>query len=289
MRENVINEEVSTSDVTCDNSVKLYLQDISKYKVLDVTEERQLAEAASQGDEIAKQTLINSNLRLVVSVAKKFMGRGLSFLDLIQEGNMGLMIAASKFDYTKGFKFSTFATWWIRQAISRAIANNGRTIRVPVHVIEQMNKVKKAESKLAQEYGRLPNVEEIANEMGEDVKTIKWIQKHINDASSLDLQVGDDEDTTVGSLIEDTSSLNPHETLVQNEIQEAIQSALDTLEEREARVLRLRFGLEDGRPHTLEEVGELYGVTRERIRQIEAKAMRKMRHPSRARILREWI
>lgn len=281
--------EVSDTNITCENSVKLYLREMGSIKMLSADEERRLAEAAANGDKHAQEQLIEANLRLVVSIAKKYMGRGLSFLDLIQEGNLGLITAVQKFDYTMGYKFSTYATYWIKQAISRAIANQSRVIRVPVHMIENMTKLKRAEVALMQVYGRMPSNEELAKNLGVKVSFIKEIRSYMADATSLDIQVGDEEDTTIGSFIEDTSNPNPHDLYAQQEVYRVVFEVLKSLDEREAEVLTLRFGLGGKEPKTLEEVGEIYHLTRERIRQIETKALRKLRHPSRAKMLRDLM
>lgn len=280
--------DTSTS-VACANSVKLYLRNIGQINLLTVEQERIIAEKANQGDSYARDQLIEANLRLVVSVAKKYMNRGLSFLDLIQEGNLGLMKAVDKFDSSLGYKFSTYATYWIKQSISRAIANQARTIRVPVHVFEDIGKLRKAENEFTMAMNRTPSDEELAKVMGVKVSTIVEIRSYMADTTSLDIQIGDEEDTTIGSFIEDTSVENPMETFNQMELHTALFNLLDTLDIKESQVLTMRFGLDGNKPMTLEDIGHNLGVTRERIRQIEAKALRKLRHPSRSKMLKDFI
>ena len=274
--------------VTNDDPVKVYLKEIGRVPLLTSEEEVDLAIRISNGDVAAKQRLSEANLRLVVSIAKRYLGRGMQFLDLIQEGNLGLIKAVEKFDYTKGFKFSTYATWWIRQAITRAIADQARTIRVPVHMVEVINKTTRCNRKLVQELGREPTLEEVAAELGLPVEKISEANRTAADTLSLDMPVGDEEDTTIGSFVEDDNTPIPVDATSNTLLAEALHEILGTLTEREADVLRMRFGMYDGRTHTLEEVGQIFGVTRERIRQIENKAIRKLRHPSRAKKIRDF-
>lgn len=280
-----LNEELSAA-VMSDDPVKLYLKEIGNYPLLSMEEEIELAKKIAAGDQVAKDRLTESNLRLVVSIAKKYVGRGLSFLDLIQEGNLGLIKAVDKFDYTKGYKFSTYATWWIRQAITRSIADQSRTIRIPVHMSEVINKTYRVARNLLQDLGREPTEEEIAKEMDLPVEKIRDILKVSADPISLDTPIGEEDDSHLGDFIKDETIMGPEEAAAYTMLQDQIGKLLDTLSEREKRVLILRFGLKDGRTRTLEEVGKEFGVTRERIRQIEAKALRKLRHPSRARMLK---
>src|SRR6056297_919145 len=272
-----------------DDSVRVYLKEMGKVDLLTKEEEVELAKRVEQGDEEARRQLTEANLRLVVSIAKKYIGQGMSFLDLIQEGNMGLMKAVEKFDYTKGYKFSTYATWWIRQAITRAIADQGRTIRVPVHMVEKINKLIKIQRQLLQEKGREPTPEEIAEEMDISADKVSEIKKIAQESVSLDTPIGEEEDSSLGDFIEDTKTPEPSSTVSKNLLKEQLDSVLDTLTDREKRILELRFGIEDGRPRTLEEVGKEFGVTRERIRQIEAKALRKLRHPTRSKKLKGFV
>ena len=276
-------EGVSTED-----PVRMYLKEIGNVPLLSTEEEIELAKRVEQGDEEAKKKLTEANLRLVVSIAKKYVGRGMPFLDLIQEGNMGLMKAVDKFDYSKGYKFSTYATWWIRQAITRGIADTGRTIRVPVHMVEVINKVTRCNRKLVQELGREPTMEEIANDLKLPLEKVIEATRTSADTLSLDTPVGDEEDTTIGSFVEDDNTPGPADATSNTLLAEALNEILDTLTDREADVLRMRFGMYDGRTHTLEEVGQIFGVTRERIRQIENKAIRKLRHPSRAKKIKDF-
>ena len=269
--------------------VKVYLKEIGKVPLLTAEEERDLAIRIEEGDESARKKLAESNLRLVVSIAKRYVGRGMSFLDLIQEGNLGLIKAVEKFDYTKGFKFSTYATWWIRQAITRAIADQARTIRIPVHMVETINKVKKTASKLLHENGREPTDEEIAEKLDMTVEKVRDIQRVSQEPVSLDTPIGEEEDSHLGDFIPDDEAVTPADAASSLMLKEELIGALDTLNDREARVLSLRFGLDDGRPRTLEEVGKEFDVTRERIRQIEAKALRKLRHPSRSKKLKDFL
>ncbi len=276
------------AEYSLDDPVRMYLKEIGQVKLLSAEEEVELAKRVSEGDQKAKNKLTEANLRLVVSIAKKYSGRGLHILDLIQEGNTGLIRAVDKFDWTKGNKFSTYATWWIRQAITRAIADQARTIRVPVHMVEVINKATRCNRKLVQELGREPTVEEIAAELNLPVEKIIEANRTAADTLSLDTPVGDEEDTSIGSFVEDERTPGPADATSNALLAEALKEILDTLTEREADVLRMRFGMYDGRTHTLEEVGQIFGVTRERIRQIENKAIRKLRHPSRAKKIRDF-
>lgn len=276
-------------DASVSDSVRMYLKEIGQVDLLTTEQEVALAKAIEAGDEDAKRALIEANLRLVVSIAKRFVGRGLKFLDLIQEGNLGLLKAVERFDYRKGYKFSTYATWWIRQHISRAIADQARTIRVPVHMVETINKVKKVNRELSQTLGREPTTAELAAEMKMDIGKVREIQRIAQDTVSLETPVGEEEDSNLGDFIEDEDSPAPVDATSYQMLVEQLKDSLDTLTPRESRVLQYRFGLEDGRPRTLEEVGKLFGVTRERIRQIEAKALRKLRHPSRSKKLRDYL
>ena len=276
------------AEYSLDDPVRMYLKEIGQVKLLSAEEEIELAKRVSEGDQEAKNKLTEANLRLVVSIAKKYSGRGLHILDLIQEGNTGLIRAVDKFDWTKGNKFSTYATWWIRQAITRAIADQARTIRVPVHMVEVINKATRCNRKLVQELGREPTVEEIAAELKLPVEKIIEANRTAADTLSLDTPVGDEEDTSIGSFVEDERTPGPADATSNALLAEALKEILDTLTEREADVLRMRFGMYDGRTHTLEEVGQIFGVTRERIRQIENKAIRKLRHPSRAKKIKDF-
>ena len=276
------------AEYSLDDPVRMYLKEIGQVKLLSAEEEIELAKRVSEGDQAAKNKLTEANLRLVVSIAKKYSGRGLHILDLIQEGNTGLIRAVDKFDWTKGNKFSTYATWWIRQAITRAIADQARTIRVPVHMVEVINKATRCNRKLVQELGREPTVEEIAKELNLPVEKIIEANRTAADTLSLDTPVGDEEDTSIGSFVEDERTPGPADATSNAMLAEALKEILDTLTEREADVLKMRFGMYDGRTHTLEEVGQIFGVTRERIRQIENKAIRKLRHPSRAKRIRDF-
>ena len=276
------------AEYNLDDPVRMYLKEIGQIKLLSAEEEVELAKRVSEGDQAAKNKLTEANLRLVVSIAKKYSGRGLHILDLIQEGNTGLIRAVDKFDWTKGNKFSTYATWWIRQAITRAIADQARTIRVPVHMVEVINKATRCNRKLVQELGREPTVEEIAAELGLPVEKIIEANRTAADTLSLDTPVGDEEDTSIGSFVEDERTPGPADATSNALLAEALKEILDTLTEREADVLRMRFGMYDGRTHTLEEVGHIFNVTRERIRQIENKAIRKLRHPSRAKKIKDF-
>ena len=276
------------AEYNLDDPVRMYLKEIGQVRLLTADEEIELARRVAEGDKAAKDKLTEANLRLVVSIAKKYSGRGLHILDLIQEGNTGLIRAVDKFDYTKGNKFSTYATWWIRQAITRAIADQARTIRVPVHMVEVINKTTRCNRKLVQELGREPTLEEVAAELNLPVEKIIEANRTAADTLSLDMPVGDEEDTTIGSFVEDDNTPSPVDATSNTMLAEALREILGTLTEREADVLKMRFGMYDGRTHTLEEVGQIFGVTRERIRQIENKAIRKLRHPSRAKKIRDF-
>ena len=276
------------AEYNLDDPVRMYLKEIGQVRLLTAEEELDLARRVSEGDKAAKDKLTEANLRLVVSIAKKYSGRGLHILDLIQEGNTGLIRAVDKFDYTKGNKFSTYATWWIRQAITRAIADQARTIRVPVHMVEVINKATRCNRKLVQELGREPTLEEIAEELNLPIEKIIEANRTAADTLSLDMPVGDEEDTTIGSFVEDDNTPGPVDATSNMLLAEALTEILGTLTEREADVLKMRFGMYDGRTHTLEEVGQIFGVTRERIRQIENKAIRKLRHPSRAKKIKDF-
>lgn len=276
------------AEYNLDDPVRMYLKEIGQVKLLSADEEVDLAKRVASGDKAAKDKLTEANLRLVVSIAKKYSGRGLHILDLIQEGNTGLIRAVDKFDWTKGNKFSTYATWWIRQAITRAIADQARTIRVPVHMVEVINKATRCNRKLVQELGREPTMEEIAKELNLPVEKIVEANRTAADTLSLDTPVGDEEDTTIGSFVEDDNTPGPADATSNALLAEALSEILGTLTDREADVLRMRFGMYDGRTHTLEEVGQIFGVTRERIRQIENKAIRKLRHPSRAKKIKDF-
>ena len=275
--------------VSLEDPVRMYLKEIGKVPLLTVEEEMELAIKMEAGDEAAKKRLSEANLRLVVSIAKRYVGRGMQFLDLIQEGNLGLIKAVEKFDYRKGYKFSTYATWWIRQAITRAIADQARTIRIPVHMVETINKLIRVQRQLLQEYGREPLPEEIAKEMHMSLDRVREIQKIAQEPVSLETPIGEEEDSHLGDFIQDDHIPVPAEQAAFTLLREQISEVLDTLTERERNVLRLRFGLDDGRGRTLEEVGREFNVTRERIRQIEAKALRKLRHPSRSKKLRDYL
>ena len=275
--------------VAVEDPVRMYLKEIGKVDLLTADEEVELAKRMEQGDQWAKQQLVEANLRLVVSIAKKYVGRGMLFLDLIQEGNMGLMKAVEKFDYTKGYKFSTYATWWIRQAITRSIADQARTIRVPVHMVETINKMIRVSRQLLQEKGREPKASEIGEEMDISADKVREIMKIAQEPVSLETPIGEEEDSHLGDFIEDENSPAPASAASFILLKEQLDDVLDTLTDREKRVLELRFGIEDGRSRTLEEVGKEFGVTRERIRQIEAKALRKLRHPSRSKKLKDYL
>ncbi|CAK1223513.1 DNA-directed RNA polymerase [Fructobacillus cardui] len=278
-----------TSGIKINDPVRMYLKEIGRVNLLQGDEEIELSKRIEAGDEEAKQELAEANLRLVVSIAKRYVGRGMQFLDLIQEGNMGLMKAVDKFDYTKGFKFSTYATWWIRQAITRAIADQARTIRVPVHMVETINKLIRIQRQLLQDLGREPFPEEIGAEMDLTADKIREILKIAQEPVSLETPIGEEDDSHLGDFIEDNEAVSPADSAAYEMLRDQLESVLDTLTDREENVLRLRFGLEDGRTRTLEEVGRVFGVTRERIRQIEAKALRKLRHPSRSKHLKDFM
>ena len=281
--------ETTYEGINVDDPVRMYLREIGKIPLLTFDQELDLAKRILEGDEEAKKQLAESNLRLVVSIAKKYVGRGMLFLDLIQEGNMGLIKAVEKFDYTKGFKFSTYATWWIRQAITRAIADQARTIRIPVHMVETINKLIRTSRHLLQQLGREPTPEEIAVEMEIPVEKVMEIQKIAQDPVSLETPIGEEDDSHLGDFIQDEDSPEPHDSAAYTLLKEQLEEVMNTLTPREAKVLKLRFGLEDGKARTLEEVGREFQVTRERIRQIEAKALRKLRHPSRSKKLRDYM
>ena len=280
---------MSFDGINIDDPVRMYLREIGKIPLLSFDEELELAKRVIDGDEEAKQKLAESNLRLVVSIAKKYVGRGMLFLDLIQEGNMGLIKAVEKFDYTKGYKFSTYATWWIRQAITRAIADQARTIRIPVHMVETINKLIRTSRHLLQQLGREPTPEEIAQEMEIPVEKVMEIQKIAQDPVSLETPIGEEDDSHLGDFIQDEDSPAPQDSAAYTLLKEQLEEVMNTLTPREAKVLKLRFGLEDGRARTLEEVGREFQVTRERIRQIEAKSLRKLRHPSRSKKLKDYM
>ena len=282
-------DSMNFDSANTDDPVRMYLREIGKIQLLSYDEELELAKRILQGDEEAKQKLAESNLRLVVSIAKKYVGRGLLFLDLIQEGNMGLIKAVEKFDYTKGYKFSTYATWWIRQAITRAIADQARTIRIPVHMVETINRLIRTSRLLLQRLGREPSPEEIAKEMDMPVEKVMEIQKIAQDPVSLETPIGEEDDSHLGDFIQDEDSPAPQDSASFTLMKEQLDEVMNTLTPREAKVLKLRFGLEDGRARTLEEVGKEFDVTRERIRQIEAKALRKLRHPSRSKKLKDYL
>ena len=279
----------SMEGINIDDPVRMYLREIGRIPLLSYDEELELAKKVLAGDEAAKQKLAESNLRLVVSIAKKYVGRGMLFLDLIQEGNMGLIKAVEKFDYTKGYKFSTYATWWIRQAITRAIADQARTIRIPVHMVETINKLIRTSRHLLQQLGREPTPEEIAAEMELPVEKVTEIQKIAQDPVSLETPIGEEDDSHLGDFIQDDDSPAPQDAAAYTLLREQLEEVMKTLTPREAKVLKLRFGLEDGKSRTLEEVGKEFNVTRERIRQIEAKALRKLRHPSRSKKLKDYM
>ena len=282
-------ESTIPKSIAVDDPVRMYLNEIGKVPLLSADEEIELAKRMEKGDEEAKKRLCEANLRLVVSIAKRYVGRGMLFLDLIQEGNLGLIKAVDKFDYTKGYKFSTYATWWIRQAITRSIADQARTIRIPVHMVETINKLIRVSRQLLQTYGREPSPEEIAKEMGISVEKVREIQKITQEPVSLETPIGEEEDSHLGDFIPDEDVPAPAEAAAFSMLKEQLVEVLDTLTEREQKVLKLRFGLEDGRARTLEEVGKEFDVTRERIRQIEAKSLRKLRHPSRSKKLKDYL
>ena len=280
---------LSTEGIAIDDPVKIYLKEIGRVPLLTTEEEIELAQRMAKGDPYAKKRLSEANLRLVVSIAKKYVGRGMQFLDLIQEGNLGLIKAVEKFDYTKGFKFSTYATWWIRQAITRAIADQARTIRIPVHMVETITKVKKVSSQLLHENGHDPSPEEIAEKLNMPVDKVREIMRVAQDPVSLETPIGEEEDSHLGDFIPDDDAPAPAEAASHTLLKEQLNEVLNTLTDREAKVLKLRFGLEDGKARTLEEVGQRFDVTRERIRQIEAKALRKLRHPSRSKKVKDFL
>lgn len=285
----IMDDSSLTKDLTINDPVRMYLKEIGRIKLLNLDEELALADRIVEGDDEAKNILAEANLRLVVSIAKRYVGRGMLFLDLIQEGNIGLMKAVEKFDVTKGYKFSTYATWWIRQAITRAIADQARTIRVPVHMVETINKLARIQRQLTLELNREPSEEEVAKEMKTSVEKVREIIKISQDPVSLETPIGEEDDSHLGDFIKDEHNMSPEEFATNELLKDEISEVLLTLTEREEKVIRLRFGLEDGKPRTLEEVGQMFGVTRERIRQIEAKALRKLRHPSRSRRLRDYM
>lgn len=285
----ILSDEDITKDVNINDPVRMYLKEIGRISLLSSEEELKISMAIADGDEAAKTKLAESNLRLVVSIAKRYVGRGLLFLDLIQEGNIGLMKAVEKFDYGKGYKFSTYATWWIRQAITRALADQARTIRVPVHMVETINKMARIQRQLTLELNREPSEEELAEKMGVSVEKVREVMKISQEPVSLETPIGEEDDSHLGDFLKDENSMSPEEYTTNEILKEEIKNVLMTLQEREQEVLELRFGLIDGTCHTLEEVGKRFNVTRERIRQIEAKALRKLRHPSRAKKLKDFL
>lgn len=285
----LLDDNALTKDLNINDPVRMYLKEIGQIKLLNLQEELELADRIGEGDQEAKNILAEANLRLVVSIAKRYVGRGMLFLDLIQEGNIGLMKAVEKFDVSKGYKFSTYATWWIRQAITRAIADQARTIRVPVHMVETINKLARIQRQLTLELNREPSEEELAKKMNMSIEKVREIYKISQDPVSLETPIGEEDDSHLGDFIKDERNLSPEEFATNEMLKDEISEVLLTLTEREEKVIRLRFGLEDGKPRTLEEVGQMFGVTRERIRQIEAKALRKLRHPSRSRKLRDYM
>lgn len=282
-------QQAASTRMNVSDPVRMYLKEIGRVDLLTADEEVELAIRILEGDELAKQELAEANLRLVVSIAKRYVGRGMSFLDLIQEGNMGLMRAVDKFDHTKGFKFSTYATWWIRQAITRAIADQARTIRIPVHMVETINKLVRIQRQLLQDLGREPTPEEIGAEMDLPTEKVREILKIAQEPVSLETPIGEEDDSHLGDFIEDEGAMSPEDFTASSLLREQLEDVLDTLTDREENVLRLRFGLDDGNIRTLEQVGTVFGVTRERIRQIEAKALRKLRHPSRSKQLKDFL
>lgn len=287
--EDILKDNTIAKELTINDPVRMYLKEIGKISLLSLDEETELSKRIAEGDETAKNRLAESNLRLVVSIAKRYVGRGMLFLDLIQEGNIGLMKAVEKFDAEKGYKFSTYATWWIKQAITRAIADQARTIRIPVHMVETINKLIRTSRHLLQQLGREPTPEEIAAEMEIPVERVAEIQKIAQDPVSLETPIGEEDDSHLGDFIQDEESPAPHDAASYTMLREQLEEVMNTLTPREAKVLKLRFGLEDGKSRTLEEVGKEFNVTRERIRQIEAKALRKLRHPSRSKKLRDYM
>ncbi|MBR6118940.1 MAG: RNA polymerase sigma factor RpoD [Oscillospiraceae bacterium] len=282
-------QDQSSEEVNASDPVRMYLKEIGKIPLLSPEEELELAKRVSEGDEEARKRMVEANLRLVVSVAKHYLGRGMQLLDLIQEGNMGLLKAVEKFDYTKGYKFSTYATWWIRQSITRAVADQARTIRIPVHMVETINRVSRSSRALVQELGREPTLAEISRSLGISEEKIAEVMKIAQDPVSLETPVGEEDDSHLGDFIPDGEVAEPAESASFNMLRQQLGEVMQTLSPREAKVLRLRFGLEDGRAHTLEEVGKEFDVTRERVRQIEAKALRKLRHPSRSKLLKDFL
>ena len=287
--EDILKDNTIAKELTINDPVRMYLKEIGKISLLSLDEETELSKRIAEGDETAKNRLAESNLRLVVSIAKRYVGRGMLFLDLIQEGNIGLMKAVEKFDAEKGYKFSTYATWWIRQAITRAIADQARTIRVPVHMVETINKLSRYQRQLTLELNREPTDEELAKKMGMSPDKVREVIKIAQDPVSLETPIGEEEDSHLGDFVPDESNMSPEDFTIHEMLKEEIGDVLLTLTEREEQVLRLRFGLDDGSPKTLEEVGQMFGVTRERIRRIEAKALRKLRHPSRSRKLKDFL
>ena len=287
--EDILKDNTIAKELTINDPVRMYLKEIGKISLLSLDEETELSKRIAEGDETAKNRLAESNLRLVVSIAKRYVGRGMLFLDLIQEGNIGLMKAVEKFDAEKGYKFSTYATWWIRQALTRAIADQARTIRVPVHMVETINKLSRYQRQLTLELNREPTDEELAKKMGMSPDKVREVIKIAQDPVSLETPIGEEEDSHLGDFVPDESNMSPEDFTIHEMLKEEIGDVLLTLTEREEQVLRLRFGLDDGSPKTLEEVGQMFGVTRERIRQIEAKALRKLRHPSRSRKLKDFL
>ena len=285
----ILDDDTLTKDLNINDPVRMYLKEIGQIKLLTMEEELDLADRIAAGDEQAKTILAEANLRLVVSIAKRYVGRGMLFLDLIQEGNIGLMKSVEKFDVTKGYKFSTYATWWIRQAITRAIADQARTIRVPVHMVETINKLARIQRQLTLELNREPSEEELAQKMGISIDKIREIYKISQEPVSLETPIGEEDDSHLGDFVPDERNMSPEEYATNEMLKDEISEVLLTLTEREEKVIRLRFGLEDGKSRTLEEVGQMFGVTRERIRQIEAKALRKLRHPSRSRKLKDYM
>ncbi len=287
--EELIDTEAISEGIALTDPVRIYLKEIGRVSLLTQEEEQELAQRAEQGDESAKTRMVEANLRLVVAVAKRYVGRGMHFLDLIQEGNMGLLKAVEKFDYRKGYKFSTYATWWIRQSITRAIADQARTIRIPVHMVETINKVARASHQLVQELGREPSAVEIADYLGIPLSKVEEIMKLSQEPISLETPVGEEDDSHLGDFIQDSDVSEPMEAAAASSLREQLEKALSTLTEREEKVLRLRFGFEDGKTHTLEEVGKEFNVTRERVRQIESKALRRLRHPSKSKPLKDFV
>ena len=282
-------EDLESDEANLTDPVRMYLKEIGKIDLLSAEEEIELARRIAEGDEAAKKRMVEANLRLVVSVAKHYLGRGMQLLDLIQEGNMGLLKAVEKFDYTKGYKFSTYATWWIRQSITRAVADQARTIRIPVHMVETINRVSRASRALVQELGHEPSLTEISEQLGIPEDKISEVMKIAQDPVSLETPVGEEDDSHLGDFIPDSELTEPSESASYNMLRSQLNDVMKTLSSRECKVLRLRFGLEDGRAHTLEEVGREFNVTRERVRQIEAKALRKLRHPSRSKLLKDFL